>query len=218
MVSLGFSHSSQPMRQVLCLGAHSDDIEIGCGGTILKLTQMYPELVVHWIVFSSTPERRVEAIASAEAFLSGTCDHSITVYDFRDGYFPYVGAQIKDIFEALKQQLSPDLVFTHYRHDRHQDHRVISDLTWNTFRNHLILEYEIPKYDGDLGAPSVYVQLEKSTCDRKISNLLVCFGSQGNKHWFTAETFLSILRLRGVEARAVSGYAEAFYAHKIVLA
>lgn len=204
-------------RTVLAVGAHSDDIEIGCGGTLLELAKAYPDLSVYWIVFSARPERRAEALASADDFLVDVSHKQIEVYPFRDGYFPHEGAEIKDVFEALKQQVSPDLIFTHCRHDLHQDHRVLCELAWNTFRNHMVLEYEIPKYDGDLGAPNAYVSIDTPACERKVDLLMRHFGSQRDKHWFTPETFRAIMRIRGVESRSPSGYAEAFYARKFVL-
>lgn len=216
MLKLAFQNQQQGVRRVLCLGAHSDDIEIGCGGALLKLLEQYPNVSVYWVVFSATPERRREALASAEAFLTDAQEKRIVIKDFQDGYFPYTGGEIKAYFEALKENFAPDLIFTHTRNDLHQDHRVISDLTWNTFRDHLILEYEIPKYDGDLGSPNFFVQLDKATCTRKIDNLITHFGTQANKHWFTAETFLALLRLRGIESKAPDQYAEGFYCRKII--
>lgn len=218
MLKLTFGHDDQsPLRQVLCLGAHSDDIEIGCGGTILKLVENFPDLSVHWVVFAANERRKEEAIASANTFLKGVSQKTIVVKEFRDGFFPYVGAEIKEFFEQLKKEVSPDLVLTHYRHDRHQDHRLISDLTWNTFRNQMILEYEIMKYDGDLGSPNVFVHLNESIVQRKITYLMEHFPSQSHQHWFTEETFSSILRLRGVESNAPNKYAEAFYCRKALL-
>ncbi len=202
--------------QILCLGAHSDDIEIGCGGTILKLIDAYPTACVTWIVFSAKDSRINEAQASARSFLASAQEKQIIVKDFRDGFFPYIGADIKQYFEELKRNIEPDLIFTHYRDDRHQDHRVISDLTWNTFRDHLILEYEIPKYDGDLGLPNFFSQLDPETCRKKVDTVLKHFRTQANKHWFTEETFLAILRLRGIESRAPENFAEAFYCRKMV--
>jgi LmbE family N-acetylglucosaminyl deacetylase len=205
-----------PLR-VLCLGAHSDDIEIGCGGTVLTLLQRYANVSVRWVVFSSTEERAREARDSAEAFLAGAREKQVEVKAYRDGFFPFLGAQIKDDFEALKRGPAPDLVLTHYRDDRHQDHRLISDLTWNTFRNHLVLEYEIPKYDGDLGCPNLFVPLDESVCRRKVGILVDSFASQRAKQWFDEQTFLAILRLRGMEANAPTRFAEAFYCRKAVL-
>jgi LmbE family N-acetylglucosaminyl deacetylase len=203
-----------PLR-VLFLGAHSDDIEIGCGGTILRLIQEYPELDVTWVVFSALGERGQEARNSAQEFLKDVRQKQVLVHDVKDGYFPYRGEEIKDIFERLKQEPAPDLIFTHYRHDLHQDHRTLCELTWNTWRDHFILEYEIPKYDGDIGTPNFFVHLDKSLCNRKTDLLVRFFQTQGNKHWFTPETFLAILRLRGVECKSLGGYAEAFYCRKI---
>jgi LmbE family N-acetylglucosaminyl deacetylase len=202
--------------RVLCLGAHSDDIEIGAGGLILKLIRESKVPVdVDWVVFSALPKREAEARHSAALFLKGARRKRVTVKQFRDGFFPY-DAKVKRVFEALKP-LTPDLVLTHYRHDRHQDHRVLSDLTWNTFRDHLILEYEIPKFDGDLGSPNCFVQLDKATCEQKVNFLNDAFGTQRDKHWFTAETFMGLMRLRGMECRSRPGYAEAFYVRKAVI-
>jgi LmbE family N-acetylglucosaminyl deacetylase len=217
MLNLGLGSSTGASYRLLCLGAHSDDIEIGCGGTILRLLERYDNVVAHWIVFSTNDERAREARASAGAFLEGTREKTIVVRNYRDGFFPYLGAQIKDEFEALKRDFSPDLIFTHHRDDRHQDHRLISDLTWNTFRNHLILEYEIPKYDGDLGSPNFFVSLDEPVCSRKIRTIVESFKSQSQKQWFDEQTFLAILRLRGMEANSPTRYAEAFYCRKAIL-
>ena len=217
MLNLGLGKPAGSVYRVLCLGAHSDDIEIGCGGTILALLEHHDNVVVRWIVFSSNEERAGEARASANAFLEHAREKHVVVRNYRDGFFPLLGGQIKDEFETLKREFSPDLVFTHHRDDRHQDHRLISDLTWNTFRNHLILEYEIPKYDGDLGAPNFFVPLEKPACSRKIQIIIDSFQSQSQKQWFDEETFLAILRLRGMEANSPTRYAEAFYCRKTVL-
>lgn len=203
-----------PLR-VLFLGAHSDDIEIGCGGTILRLIQEYPELEVTWVVFSALGERGDEARNSAQEILKDVRQKQVLVHDFKDSYFPYRGEEIKNIFERLKEETAPDLIFTHYRHDLHQDHRMLCELTWNTWRDHFILEYEIPKYDGDLGTPNFFVHLDKSLCNRKTDLLVRFFQTQGNKHWFTPETFQAILRLRGVECKSQGGYAEAFYCRKV---
>jgi LmbE family N-acetylglucosaminyl deacetylase len=213
MLKLNFGNS---LQQVLCLGAHSDDIEIGCGGTLLKLIEMYPTLNVTWVVFGATGERKKEAIKSAEDFLSSVPRKNILVKGFKDGFFPYIGAEIKGYFEELKKEVNPDLILTHYRQDLHQDHRVISELTWNTFRNHLIWEYEIPKYDGDLGSPNLFVHLSRSICQQKIKHLTTYFQTQSNKQWFTEETFTAILRIRGIESNATEQYAEAFYCYKTV--
>jgi len=201
---------------VLCLGAHSDDLEIGCGGTILHLIRTNPNLSVHWIVFSGSGERGAEARQSAEQFLAGVKSKQIIVKEYRDGFFPYSGGPIKDEFDALKKTISPDLIFTHCRHDLHQDHRLINELTWNTFRDHLILEYEIPKYDGDLGAPNLFVPLDDDIVNQKTGILLSVFRSQAGKQWFNDELFRSLMRLRGMEC-AHSGYAEAFHVRKLTV-
>lgn len=207
---------SSPLR-VLCLGAHSDDIEIGCGGTILRLVGECPSLRVHWVVFGAGKQRKEEALASADQFLAQAKEKSVVVEDFKDGFFPYVGGEIKEQFEKLKQEIDPDIVFTHHRDDAHQDHRLIGELTWNTFRNHLILEYEIPKYDGDLGTPNVFIHLNEYLSRRKSELILSHFQSQRGRDWFTEDTFLALLRLRGVESRSPGRYAEAFYCRKMVL-
>ena len=216
MLKLAFEKGQGADACVLCLGAHSDDIEIGCGGTILRLLREYPRLRFYWIVFGSAKRRTAEALTSANRFLRPAKEKTVVVKEFRDGYFPYLGGEIKDYFEQLKQEISPDLIFTHYRHDLHQDHRLVCELTWNTFRDHLILEYEIPKYDGDLGAPNVFVHLDAGTCRRKIRYLLQYFQTQKNRRWFTADTFSALMRLRGVESQSPSTYAEAFYGRKVV--
>jgi LmbE family N-acetylglucosaminyl deacetylase len=202
---------------ILCLGAHSDDIEIGCGGTILHLINVYKQINITWIVFSAKQQRAAEAYASAAAFLRDAQEKKVIIKEYQDRYFPYIGAQIKDYFEQIKIELSPDLIFTHYRNDLHQDHRLINELTWNTFRNHLILEYEIPKYDGDLGSPNFYVELDETIAKQKVDYLIDYYKSQTDRHWFTEDTFYSLLRLRGVESNAPHRYAEAFYGRKIVL-
>ncbi len=215
MLSLTLSNSG-PLR-VLCLGAHCDDIEIGCGGSILKLAGTRRDIEVKWVVFSSDARRKEEALKSADAFLKDVTRQNVIIHSLRDGFLPYVGADIKERFEQLKTEFAPDLIFTHYRHDLHQDHRLVSELTWNTFRSHLILEYEIPKYDGDCGSPNCFVPLNESICRRKIDTILGAFESQSEKHWFSGELFSSILRIRGMEANASGGYAEGFYCRKAVL-
>lgn len=202
---------------VLCLGAHSDDIEIGCGATLLALTAANPSMVVHWVVFSANERRALEARAAAGRILASAGERHVVVESFRDGFFPWDAPAIKERFEALKTRIEPDLIFTHYREDRHQDHKTVSDLTWNTFRNHLILEYEVPKYDGDLGQPNCYMQLTRSQCEAKVDVLLECFSSQHDHAWFTRDTFTGLMRLRGVECAAPQGYAEAFHGRKITL-
>ena len=205
------------LKSVLCLGAHSDDIEIGCGATLLQLAQKHPGLRVYWFVFSADKIRAREAKRSAGEFLQGTRSPKIRITSFRESYFPSQWAAIKDAFEKMKRQFEPDLVLTHHSEDRHQDHRVVSDLAWNTFRNHLILEYEIPKYDGDLRAPNVYIPISRETGEQKTGLLLRHFKSQTKRHWFTAETFWAMLRLRGIECASPTGFAEAFYGRKLCL-
>ena len=206
-------NKSEPLR-LLCLGAHCDDIEIGCGGTILKLATAGRRIDVHWIVFSSDERRKQEALKSAEGFLCHVNTKKISIHELRDGFFPYLGYVLKERFEQLKAEISPDLILTHYRNDLHQDHRLVSELTWNTFRNHLILEYEIPKYDGDFGSPNFFVLLDESICRRKIDTILDVFQSQNGKRWFSRDLFAAVLRLRGMEANVSSGYAEGFYCRK----
>ncbi len=204
------------VRRILCLGAHSDDIEIGAGGTLLKLAGQVPDLEVCWVVFSAPGPRAEEARLSADDFLGGVARKTVKIGSFRESYFPSEWPSIKEWFEEIKANFNPDVVFTHYRDDRHQDHRVLSDLAWNTFRNHLILEYEILKYDGDLGRPNVFVPLLVQLCDLKIELLLRHFQTQSTKHWFTRDTFEAMLRIRGIECASGTGRAEAFYCRKIV--
>ena len=215
VITFGISTMTAEPLSILCLGAHSDDIEIGCGGTILQLSRAAAKPQFHWVVFSAPGIRGEEARKGAGLFTAG-CETEVILKDFRDGFLPYCGTQAKEFFEELKARIRPGLIFTHTRDDAHQDHRLISELTWNTFRNHFILEYEIPKYDGDLGRPNVFVPLEESTCEAKLENLSETFQSQGAKPWFTRETFAGLMRIRGIEANAKSGYAEAFYSRKIV--
>jgi LmbE family N-acetylglucosaminyl deacetylase len=205
-----------PLR-LLCIGAHADDIEIGCGGLILSLLAERKHVEVDWVVFSGSADRHREARCAAAMFLDGAARTNVVLKTFRDGFFPYEGAAIKEEFEKLKSDVAPTLVLTHYRDDRHQDHRVLSDLTWNTFRNHWILEYEIPKFDGDLGSPNCFVPLSATIAAKKVEYLEKAFGSQRDKHWFAADTFNSLMRLRGMECRSSTAYAEAFYARKIMI-
>ncbi len=205
--------------RLLCLGAHPDDIEIGCGGTLLRLFAELPDTELRWIVFSGGAARRGEAEASARDYLgrlkADPC--AITVHDFRDGFFPAEFAVLKETFERLKAQWQPTLILTHYHRDLHQDHRVVAELTHCTFRDHLIWEYEIPKYDGDLGNPNLFVPLDGAACRHKVALLLAHFASQRERPWFTAETFMALMRLRGIGCHARSGYAEAFYCRKAVV-
>jgi LmbE family N-acetylglucosaminyl deacetylase len=217
MLKFTLSPPSDSACRILCLGSHCDDIEIGCGGTLLKLSEQLPQVEVYWVVFSSDQVRAREATDSAHSFLEHVNGKTIAIKDFRNSFFPFIGASIKEYFEGLKEEFSPDLIFTHHRDDLHQDHHLISRLTWNTFRNHLILEYEVPKYDGDLGAPNVFTHLDEAVCRRKIQYLMTHFKSQLDKQWFDEETFWALLRLRGVESNAPSKYAEAFHCRKFVL-
>ena len=203
------------VRKVLCLGAHSDDLEIGCGATILRLIQEHPDLQVYWFVFNASGVRVSEAKRSAREFLRGTRSPVIRTAKFQESYFPSHWPAIKDTFEKIKGKFDPDLILTHYRDDRHQDHRVLSDLAWNTFRNHMILEYEIPKYDGDLGTPNVYIPVTRETGERKVAAIMMHFQSQRKRSWFTADTFWAMLRLRGIECASPTGFAEAFYGRKL---
>jgi len=205
------------MRRVLCLGAHSDDIEIGIGGTLLKLAEQAPDLEIWWVVFSAKGQRAEEASRSADAFLSGVARKQVKIGSFRESYFPSEWSAIKEWFEEIKSRFDPDVVFTHYRDDRHQDHRVLSDLAWNTFRNHLILEYEILKYDGDIGHPNVFVPVSEQLCTRKIELLMKHFQTQSTRHWFTGDTFEAMHRIRGIECVSPTGRAEAFYCRKMIL-
>ena len=217
MLPLGFKKKERGSCRILCLGAHSDDIEIGCGGTILELLRTRRNLEFHWVVFSSGSDREREARRSAGLFLKGAARQEVSILNFRNSFFPFQGVEIKEYFEKLKSEISPDVILTHTRKDLHQDHRVINQLTWNTWRNHLILEYEIPKYDGDLGAPNFFVPFDRRICARKIKYLMTCFKTQGNKHWFTPDTFAGLMRIRGLEANSPGKFAEAFYSRKLVL-
>jgi LmbE family N-acetylglucosaminyl deacetylase len=216
MLHLSLSNKSDRALKVLCLGSHSDDIEIGCGGTVLRLADQYPNCEFHWVVFSASGVREAEAQHAASLF-AGKGLKGPTIKAFRDGFLPFAGAEVKSVFEELKQSISPDLVFTHNRKDAHQDHRLLAELAWNTFRDHLILEYEIPKYDGDLGQPNLFVPLQPEMFQKKIKYLMEAFRSQHAKRWFQEDTFLALMRLRGMECNAPSGYAEAFYCRKAIL-
>ena len=217
MVNLGLGGSAGKPLVVLCLGSHSDDIEIGCGGAILRLIKEQPNCRFCWVVFSAIGARKAEAERAAQLFVGTGRLEQLLLKEFRDGFMPFAGADVKAAFEEMKKTMSPDIIFTHNRHDAHQDHRLLSELTWNTFRNHLILEYEIPKYDGDLGQPNFFVPLDKETYQKKLRYLMDAFATQRSKHWFTEDTFLALMRLRGMECVAPSGYAEAFYARKVVV-
>ena len=216
MLELLLNKSRDSSLKILCLGAHSDDIEIGCGGTIMKLLQTFSNVDLLWVVFSADERRKEEALKSASLLLVKAFNKEIRIHNFRDSFFPYQGSDIKESFEDMKA-FNPDLIFTHQNSDLHQDHNQISKLTYNTFRNHLILEYEIPKYDGDLGSPNIFSPIDQKICNQKIELLFDCFKSQKNHQWFSDSTFQAILRLRGIEANSPTGYAEAFYCRKIVI-
>ena len=202
---------------LLCLGAHADDIEIGAGGTILTLLQRHPGSTVRWVVFSVNGARAEEAQASARDFLAGAGPSRVDTLDARDGFFPAEFLKLKEQFEALKHEVEPDLILTHTRHDGHQDHRALAGLTWNTWRDHLILGYEIPKYDPDTGNPNVLVPLAPETAEQKVAALMRHFATQRSRRWFVPETFHALMRLRGLQAAAPSGFAEAFFGPKLWL-
>ena len=203
--------------RLLALGAHSDDIEIGCGGTVLRWIEESPGIEVGWVVACAAGARGEEAKASAATFLAGAARRELRIESFRDGFLPYVGGQVKDFFERLKTEFDPDVILTHRRDDLHQDHRLISELTWNTWRSHLILEYEVPKWDGDFGSPNTYVHLPERLARRKVEALMKHFGTQRSRQWFDEETFFSVMRLRGVESRAPERYAEGFWGRKLIV-
>lgn len=217
MIELDLARAVPALSHVLCLGAHPDDLEIGCSGTLLTLVEQNRSVGVTWVVFSGDNERGGEALESARTLLASVQDKEIIVKDFRDGFFPYDGASLKEVFEEIKTRVAPDVIFTHHRQDLHQDHRLVADLTWHTFRDHLILEYEVPKYDGDLGVPNVFVPLPEPLCRRKIAHILASFPSQADRRWFKEEVFAALLRLRGLESNAPGDHAEAFYVRKLRL-
>jgi LmbE family N-acetylglucosaminyl deacetylase len=207
----------RPLARVLCLGAHADDLEIGCSGTVMRWAAADPGLHVTWVVFSADEAREAEARVSADEVLRGVKQRAVVIRRFRDGFFPAQVGEIKEEFEALKRTVSPDVVLVPWRGDRHQDHRALGELAWQTFRDHLILEYEIPKYDGDLGHPNLFVCLEQAVVRRKVDNLVHSFPSQRHRSWFGADLFLAMMRLRGMEANAPSTYAEAFHCPKLTV-
>lgn len=217
MISFIPEAQSERKLDILCLGAHCDDIEIGCGGTLLKWIGQERIRKIIWVVFSADEKRKNEALSSANQYLETITDHEIFIMNYRDAFLSYSGLEIKEDFERIRSKIKPDIIFTHCRNDRHQDHRLLSDLTWNTFRNHLILEYEIPKYDGDLGNPNAFVAIKRETAEQKISLLMECFISQTGKHWFDEETFKSLMRIRGLECGSPTRYAESFYIRKCLI-
>ena len=204
-------------RHILCLGAHCDDIEIGCGGTLLQWLERYPDTKITWVVFTSTPQRKKEATEGAYLFTHNTSNIDLKIFDLDDGYLPYHGREVKQLFEEVKNTIeTPDIIFTHYRNDLHQDHRKICELTWNTFRNHLILEYEIPKWDGDMSIPNAFIPLEEDTGKLKIKYLQDVYNTQQTKKWFTDDLFWSLMRIRGMECNSPSRIAEAFHLRKVI--
>jgi len=208
--------ADRPLR-LLCLGAHADDLEIGCGATVMTLAEHYPGLECTWVVLSATAERAAEARAGSAAILAGAGASTVIIEEFRDAHFPAEWPAIKARFEGLKTAPAPDLIFTHHRGDRHQDHQVVANLTWNTWRDHLILEYEVPKYEGDLHTPGLYVPIERALVARKVEILRSSYASQQGRSWFDEETFRGLMRIRGVECASPTGYAEGFHAPKLVL-
>ena len=202
---------------MLCLGAHSDDIEIGCGGTVLRMIEQSESIEFYWLVLGSNPTRAKEARAQRECVSERRTNKTVVVKSFRDGFLPYLGPPVKECFEELKKVFTPDVIFTHCRHDLHQDHRLVCELTWNTFRDHLILEYEIPKYDADLRSPNFFVPLSEAHARKKVKSLMRFFTTQQNKQWFSEELFYGLMRLRAVEVASPTRYAEAFYCRKALL-
>ena len=213
MLGLSFDR----LKRVLCVGAHSDDIEIGCGGTVLRMIERSKTIEFYWLVLSSNPKRGEEAQSSANAFLRRAHKKTVVVKSFRDGFLPYLGPPVKECFEELKKVFTPDVIFTHCRHDLHQDHRLVCELTWNTFRNHLILEYEIPKYDADLRSPNFFVPLSEAHARKKVKSVIRYFTTQQSKQWFSEDLFYGLMRLRAIEAASPARYAEAFFCRKMLL-
>ena len=205
------------VKRVLCLGAHSDDIEIGCGGTVLRMIEESKSIEFYWLVLSSNPTRAKEAERSANAFLGGARHKTVVVKSFRDGFLPYIGAPVKEAFEKIKTIFVPDVIFTHFRQDLHQDHRMVCELTWNTFRNHFILEYEVPKYDADLRSPNFFVPLSDGQARKKVNALMRFFATQRNKQWFSEDLFYGLMRLRSIEGASPTRHAEAFHSRKVLL-
>ena len=210
-LGLGLRGDDRPL--VLCVGAHCDDIEIGCGGTLLLLRERAPRAEIHWVSLCGDELRLREMRASAVRFLGEAGAQRVRSFGFRDAFLPWEGARVKECFEALKRELDPDLIFTHALGDRHQDHRLVAELSWNTWRDHSIFEYEVPKYEGDLGRPNAYVALHPEIVERKLKTLLEVYPSQASRSWFDAEALRGLMRLRGVECRAT--FAEAFHARKL---
>lgn len=202
---------------VLCLGAHCDDIEIGCAGTLMTLSERHPLLKMHWVVFTAEGQREAETRAAAQLLARRPDQITVDVHALPPSWLPTRWSEAKEIMEGVRRRWQPHLVFTHRLEDRHQDHRTIAELTWNSFRDHLVLEYEISKYEGDLGQPNLYVPLSRRVAEAKVNMLMQCFPSQHGHDWFDADTFNGLMRLRGLECRAPERYAEAFHARKLIL-
>lgn len=202
--------------RVVALGAHADDIEIGAGGLIQRLVADTPSLSIRWLVASATPERRREAEKASSRLVGSVSDCTLDIGDLRDGFLPFLGPAPKE-WLIRHAGFEPDIVICPRGEDLHQDHRLVGQLAWQVFRSSLIFEYEIPKYEGDLGRPNVYVVLDRATAERKVATILEAFPSQRSRRWFEPETFWALLRLRGIEAASPTGFAEAFHASKIVL-
>ena len=217
MLNFALARSSGRPLEVLCIGAHCDDIEIGCGGTVLSLQKHYADCRIHWVVLTSDAARRREALIAAKSFVAKPARGETLVHDLPDGLLPAHFAEVKARFEALKAAIDPDLILTHHLEDRHQDHRLIAEVTWQTFRDHLIWEYEIPKYEGDLATPNLHVPLRAAVATRKLALIARIFASQRGKSWFRSENLEAVMRLRGLESRATEGYAEAFHCRKFVV-
>jgi LmbE family N-acetylglucosaminyl deacetylase len=217
MTPVALPDTGRRALRVLCIGAHSDDIEIGCGGTLLHLQAARPRLQVDWVVLSGDADRRRETARAMASLLRPASRGELLHGDFPDASFPGSYAALKDFFVRLQRRAAPDLIFCHERQDAHQDHRVVNELTWGAFRDHVILEYEIPKWDGGLATPNAYMPLPAGLAKRKISTLMRCFGSQRSRDWFRPEIFEALMRLRGIECRSRSGFAEAFHTRKLTL-
>lgn len=216
MISLTLGNAGEALR-ILCLGAHSDDLEIGCGGTVLEWLGRYRNVEITWVVMSAIGARRAEALRSATALLRRAARKQVMLHEFKDGYLPTQFAEAKRVFEDLKARVAPDVILTHRLEDRHQDHRQVAELTWQTWRDHLIVEYEIPKYEGDLGQPNLFVPLSARIATQKVNHLMRHFGTQKSRRWFSPATFTSLMQLRGIECRAASGFAEAHHVRKALL-
>lgn len=203
--------------RILVVGAHADDAEIGAGGTIGRLVSERPDAAFTWVVLAAAdPLRAAEARASADRLLAGAANRSVDVRDLRDGFLPFLGVAPK---EAMMDHTSsdPDLILAPRRDDAHQDHRLVSELVQQVFRRGTILEYEVPKWDGDLGPANLYVRLSAAEAAAKVTHLLASFPSQTDRGWFSGDTFRAILRLRGIECRAPDGNAEAFNCGKLIV-